>query len=91
MGFTEPIRAVVIGARGGVGAAFVDAIQSAGVQNEVWATSTTGEGLPRAASRTAAVDITDEGSIVRLAEAIDAAGFVPNLVSCLSLLANFLR
>ena len=89
MGFTDPIKAVVIGARGGVGAAFVDAIQSAGARNEVWATSTTGEGLPHAASRTAAVDITDEDSIVRLADAIDAAGFVPNLVvNCTGLLHN---
>ena len=89
MGFTEPLKAVVIGARGGVGEAFVDAINGSGSHNEVWATSTTGGGLSASASRALTVDITDEGSVVRLAEAMDSAGFVPNLViNCTGLLHN---
>ena len=80
MGFSDPIRAVIVGARGGVGEAFATAIQAGGASNEVWATSRTGEGLPAVATRTHAVDITDEESIIRLAEAMDSAEFVPNVV-----------
>ncbi len=80
MGFSEPIRAVVIGARGGVGSAFVEAISAASGRNEVWATSTTGDGVPASASHTSALDITSEDSVVSMAEALDRAEFCPNFV-----------
>ena len=80
MGFEKPIRAVIIGARGGVGEAFVNAIRGHNPANEVWATSTSGDGITAAAKRALSVDITDEASIVRLVEAMDAADYVPNLV-----------
>ena len=80
MGFDGPIHAVVIGARGGVGAAFVDAITAASVNNQVWATSRSGTGLPNSADRAFAVDITNETSIEALATAVTSAGLRPNLV-----------
>ena len=80
MGFDEAIRAVVIGARGGVGEAFVNAIRAQAPGAEVWATSTSGEGVTASAKRALALDITDEASIRRLVDAMAAADFEPNLV-----------
>ena len=39
MGLSQPIRAVIIGASGGIGAAFVGAIRNTSPNNKVWATS----------------------------------------------------
>ena len=80
MGFDGPIRAIIIGARGGIGAAFVRAIHGAQPGNVVWATSRTGSGAPPEADRTVAVDITDEASIESLVNAATSAGLEPNLV-----------
>ena len=80
MGFDGPIRAIIIGARGGIGAAFVRAIHGAQPGNVVWATTRTGSGAPPEADRTVAVDITDEASIESLVNAATSAGLEPNLV-----------
>ena len=89
MGFDGPIRAVIIGARGGVGAAFVEAIAANSADNRVWATSRSGNGLPESAERAFAVDITDEGSIEALATALTDDAFQPNLVlNCTGVLST---
>ena len=84
MGFDEPISALIVGARGGVGGAFVRALAE---QHEVWATSRSGEGVGGAAQYSSALDITDEESLSALVVEMNAAGFVPQLVvNCSGLL-----
>ena len=80
MGFDEPLRAVIVGARSGVGGGLVAAIREAGPHNQVWATTTSGSGAPDCSSRCSAVDITQEGSIQAFTDELDEHGFVPNLV-----------
>lgn len=87
MGFDGPIRAIIIGARGGIGAAFVRAIHEGHPNNRVWATTRSGTGAPGEADRSLALDITDESSIEELVRAASTAEYEPNLVlNCTGLL-----
>lgn len=87
MGFASPVHAIIVGARGGVGEAMVRAIHRANPSNRVWATSTSGTGLPAAADGTAALDITSEESIEAFTATLQGEGFAPNVVvNCSGLL-----
>ncbi len=86
MGFDGPLRALIVGARGGVGAAFVDAL-SADKQSTIWATSTSGQGLSPLVDQPLALDITDETSLEQMTRKMQEAQFTPNLViNCSGLL-----
>jgi NAD(P)-dependent dehydrogenase (short-subunit alcohol dehydrogenase family) len=87
MGFDGPIHAVVIGARGGIGSAFVDALAADAGDHKVWATSTTGDCATGCADHESVLDITCEESLGAFAEALKTEGFTPNLViNCSGLL-----
>jgi NAD(P)-dependent dehydrogenase (short-subunit alcohol dehydrogenase family) len=80
MGFTAPVRALIVGARGGVGAAFVRALKADSGTHEVWATSTSGGFDESGADYTSQVDLTDETSLASLAGRMAEENFTPNLV-----------
>ena len=87
MGFTGPIRAIVIGASGGVGTAMVDAIHRSGTHNRVWATSRSGANVPMTAHEHSSLDIVNESSVEQFASDVKASDFEPNLVfNCSGLL-----
>jgi len=82
-GLTAPVRAVIIGGRGGIGAAFTAAVLADHPDNTVLATSRdpawVAEHLaPRAARRR--VDITAEADVEALAAHITTEGWAPNLI-----------
>jgi len=79
LGFDEPIRALIIGASGSVGNAFVEAIGS-DPDNTVWATSRNPDGLPAGCTFSSRVDITDEVSIEALADELNRSEYSPNVV-----------
>jgi NAD(P)-dependent dehydrogenase (short-subunit alcohol dehydrogenase family) len=79
LGFDGPIRAVIIGASGSVGNAFVEAIAS-GPENEVWGSSRTPDALCAACTHKSRVDITDEASIIALADELKRSEYSPNVV-----------
>jgi len=80
MGFDGPIRAIIIGARGGVGQAFVDAIAKSSKHNQVWATSTTDTANSGLGHYISQLDITNEASLARFTTQLKTENYVPNLV-----------
>ena len=86
LGFDEPLRAVIIGASGGIGDAFVRAIIRDDA-NQVWATARHTASLRTTPTHASAVDITDEQSLQQLAEALKEANFQPNfIINCTGVL-----
>ena len=84
MGFEGPFSALIVGARGGVGEAFVRALSPV---HRVWATSRSGNGLDGPAAFRSSMDITDEQSIVALVDQMQEEGFVPQaVINCSGLL-----
>jgi NAD(P)-dependent dehydrogenase (short-subunit alcohol dehydrogenase family) len=84
LGIDRP-RAVVVGASGGIGAAFARAFLGAGA--EVWGTSRSGHGGSSSGLRWSSLEISRESSIAAFSEEIAAAGFQPNVVlNCTGLL-----
>ena len=87
MGFEEPLRAVIIGARGGIGAAFTELIAATAEQHRIWATSTTGSLQSSSAHYTSKLDITDENSLRDFVSELQREAFAPNLIiNCSGLL-----
>ena len=87
MGFDGPIRAVIIGARGGVGAAFVDAIAHSNQNHRVWATSTREADIPGQSHYASQLDITNETSLAEFTSQLKAENYSPNVViNCSGLL-----
>jgi len=86
MGFSGPITAIVIGANGGIGAAFAAAIEAHHPENIVWRTardhSTLGEH-----SRVVSMDLTQEESIEAFVGQLRAQDVQPDVViNCTGLL-----
>lgn len=83
-GITGPIRAVVLGARGGVGAAFVQAILDSCPSSAVVATSrdpdwvAAGSGTHRCGRHL--LDVTDEAQLAALAGRLFGDGWQPNVI-----------
>ena len=79
-GFDGPIRAVVTGARGGVGEALVRRVLASHPESRVWVTSRVDGWVPASADlervTPVMVDLTEEATIAALAEQVDR----PNLV-----------
>mgnify|MGYP002828458227 CR=1 FL=1 len=86
LGFDEPIRAVIIGATGGIGDAFVRAITQDDA-NQVWATARNTASLRTQPTHASQVDITDEDSLVRLARELSEVDYHPNfIINCTGVL-----
>lgn len=79
LGFSEPVRALVIGARGGVGEAFVESLLRT-PDAQVWATSRSPQTSAHPRRTSSFLDITDEDSIKEVSQQMRAADFTPNLV-----------
>ena len=87
MGFDEPIQAIVIGARNGVGEAFVKAICADHPENRVWTTSRTSNDSSAESHHHSMVDLRHESSIESLATEVKSSDFTPNLIlNCSGLL-----
>jgi len=91
LGFSGPVRAVVVGARGGVGAALCSLLLGLDERNEVLATSRDLEWCAATSEhqrlRRVVADLTDDESIVALRDAVERHLPAPNLVvNCSGLL-----
>lgn len=81
LGFSEEIRAIVVGGTGGVGQAFVQALSESALVSNVIATSR----RPQTAAGTEKLtwvhaDTTDEATLIALAEHVKTVDFRPNFV-----------
>ena len=87
MGFSKPITAIVIGARGGIGAAFADAIEQSHPSNVVWRTARDATALTGHNTNTESLDLTNEGSIISFVTRLKDEGVQPDVViNCTGLL-----
>ena len=91
MGFQGPVRAIVVGARGGVGEALAEVILGLNDQNQVLATSRDAvwcrEGSSSSRSRRCVLDLSDDASILAFRDTVEAELPEPNLiVNCTGLL-----
>lgn len=90
-GLEGPLSAVLLGARGGIGQAFVDALTAAAAVDQVYATSRD-EGWCAARPDDPKVtrvplELTDEGRVERLADRKREGGVTPHvIVNCTGLL-----
>lgn len=82
--FANPARAAVIGASGGVGAAFVEALVADPAVETVYALSRSGAAAPGA--RALSIDITEEASIAAAAAAMGAEGALDCVIVATGLL-----
>ena len=90
-GIDQDVTAVVVGARGGIGAAFVDALKGSGVAQRVYALSRDAEwcGTPARQGRChrVQVDVTCEASLATFVQRLASEGAKPNFViNCSGLL-----
>ena len=72
--FSSPLRAVVVGSTGGIGAAFVDQLAGHDNVSEVYALSRTGASHPDPKVKNLTFDFTDADSIDAAAEALRETG-----------------
>ena len=72
--FTAPIRAVVVGSTGGIGAAFVDHLAASDRVADIYALSRTGASHPSPKVHNLTFDFTDPDSISAAAEALRETG-----------------
>jgi NAD(P)-dependent dehydrogenase (short-subunit alcohol dehydrogenase family) len=79
LGISGPVRAVVLGGRGGIGSAFVEAILRADPRSRVVSTSRSAAWAAAGGGRHV-LDITHEGDVAALAERLSEEGWVPNVV-----------
>ena len=89
LGFTQPIRAIIIGGSGGVGNAFVQMLAQAPEVTQVWATSRQPlvQDNPAERIRWMSLNITSEASLASFAEKLAEESFQPNLIlNCSGLL-----
>ena len=87
LGFAEPIRAVVLGARGGLGGAFARRLVQSNEAHQVWGTARDAERWGADCTRTSVVDVTDEDSLLSLVAELNQSNYQPNLVlNCTGLL-----
>ena len=80
MGFSGPVTALIVGARGGVGSAFLKSIVSSSEQHKIWATSTASDVNIEGADYSSQLDICSEESLAALAASMKRENFQPNLV-----------
>ena len=86
MGFSGPITAIIIGARGGIGAAFAEAIEQHHPENVVWRTARDARSLA-SHERAVSVDLTNEESILSFVTRLKEEGVQPDIViNCTGLL-----
>ena len=89
-GFQQEIRAVVIGASGGLGHSFVEQMKQSERCTSIWAGARSPENLPSAPKvNKFFVDITKEDSIQALAQQIKEQDLQPNFIlNCCGILHN---
>ncbi len=85
-GFTAPINAVVIGASGGIGKAMVDALLASNDVRRIWVTartwSQTEEPWSDQRVHPLTLDVVDEESVARLADAVSRDAELHFVVNC---------
>ena len=89
LGFTDPIRAVIIGGNGGVGREFVQQLQSSGQVESIVAThrSPISTEFQHPKVTWVQVDVREEATIEALAKYLKEASVKPNLIiNCIGIL-----